>query len=56
MALISGISTTGTNFKSDRVKLPVGTSDPGTGEVGDIYLNTIDNKIKVYNGSNWVQV
>lgn len=53
MALISGISTTGTNFKSDRVKLPVATSDPGTAEEGDIYFNTTDNKIKVYSGSTW---
>ena len=56
MALISGISTTGTNFKSDRIKLPVSASNPGTGEVGDIYLNTTDNQVKVYDGSNWVQV
>ena len=53
MAFISGISTTGTSFKSDRIKLPVGTSDPGTAEAGDIYLNTTSSKIRVYNGSTW---
>ena len=53
MALISGISTTGTSFKSDRVRLPVGTSDPGTAEAGDIYLNTTSNRIRTYNGSTW---
>jgi hypothetical protein len=52
MPLISG-SSSGTTFKSDRVKLPTGTSDPGSAEVGDLYYNTTDNKIKFYNGSTW---
>ena len=53
MALISGISTTGTSFKSDRIKLTVSTSDLGTAEAGDIYLNNTSSKIRVYNGSTW---
>jgi hypothetical protein len=34
-------------------KLPVGTSDPGTAEAGDIYLNTTSNRVRTYNGSTW---
>tara|TARA_B100000900_G_scaffold360923_1_gene333313 strand:- start:610 stop:780 length:171 start_codon:yes stop_codon:yes gene_type:complete len=53
MPLISGISTTGTNFKSDRVKLPVNVSDPASAAAGDIYYNTSTNNVRVYDGSTW---
>ena len=56
MALISGASSTGTNFKSDRIKFPVSASDPGSAAVGDMYYNTGTNKIKYYNGTAWVNL
>ncbi len=28
-------------------------SDPATGQVGDVYYNTTDNKLKFYNGVSW---
>ena len=51
MNLISGISTTGTSFKSDRVKLPVELLILEL-QKQEIYLNT-SNRIRTYNGSTW---
>lgn len=56
MPVISGASSTGTNFKSDRIKFPVSASDPGSAAVGDMYYNTGTNKIKYYNGTAWVNL
>ena len=39
----------GTEFKPDRINLPQSASDPaGSHELGDIYFNTTDKQIKVY--------
>ena len=40
MPIITGDGTTGTEFKSDRVKYPTGTSDPSSPSTGDLYFNT----------------
>lgn len=56
MPVISGASSTGTNFKFDRIKFPVSASDPGSAAVGDMYYNTGTNKIKYYNGTAWVNL
>jgi len=46
-------TTTGTIFRGDRTKLPTGTTDPSTAEVGDLFYNTDTNKVRVYDGSAW---
>ena len=32
------------------------TGDPGSGVAGQIYFNTVANALKIYDGSNWVEV
>lgn len=32
------------------------SSDPGTASTGDVYFNSVSNKIKFYNGSSWVTI
>ena len=56
MAVIVGDGTTGTEFKSDRIECPTGTSAPSSPAVGDAYYNTSDKKYKVYDGSSWTDV
>lgn len=56
MAVITGASGTGTEWKSDRTGVPTGTSDPGSPAAGDIYYKTDTNKIRVYDGSSWNDV
>jgi hypothetical protein len=51
-----GTSGTGTEWKSDRIGIPTGTSDPGSAATGDIYYKTDDKKIRVYDGSSWDDV
>jgi hypothetical protein len=31
-------------------------ADPATGETGDVYYNSVDNKLRVYDGTNWVDL
>lgn len=39
----------GTEFKPDRINLPQSASDPaGSHELGDIYFNTTDKELKIY--------
>lgn len=55
-----GISTGGT----ERVRVqPTGAvrfvplaADPGTGQAGDVYYNSTTNKLRVYNGTSWVDL
>ena len=56
MAVVVGDGTTGTEFKSDRIEYPTGTSDPSSPSAGDVYYNTSDNKLKVYDGSSWTDL
>ena len=51
--LIVGSNSEGSEGRSDRLGLPVGTSDPGTGEAGDLYYKTDTNKIRYHDGTQW---
>ena len=51
--IIVGSGGTGFEGKSDRIGLPVGTSDPGSSTAGEMYYNNSTNKIRIYNGSGW---
>jgi hypothetical protein len=54
MPIIVGNLTTGTVKKSDRLKIPAGTSDPTTNlATGDFYYNSSTQKYRVYNGTTW---
>ncbi len=53
MSLFAGSGNNGTEAKSDRLGLPTGTSDPGSGEAGDMYYNTTEGKVKFHNGTSW---
>ncbi len=37
-------------------QISVSTSTPSTGTTGEIIIYTTDNKIKYYNGSEWVAI
>ena len=39
---------------SGTVRMPVATSDPGSGTAGQLYYNTTNNVLKIYNGSEWL--
>ncbi len=53
MGVIVGSGGTGTEAHSNRMSLPTGTSDPASASVGDMYYNTDDSKIKIYDGTEW---
>ena len=48
----------GTDFeaKSDRIGFSNRSSDPSPASAGDVYYNTSENKLKLYNGSAWENV
>ena len=56
MPVVTGASGTGTEWKSDRVGIPTGTSDPASGVVGDCYYHTGDKNMKIFYGTDWVVV
>tara|TARA_B100000683_G_scaffold202910_1_gene196334 strand:- start:312 stop:1376 length:1065 start_codon:yes stop_codon:yes gene_type:complete len=41
---------------SGTVRMPVATSDPGSGTAGQLYYNTTDNVLKIYTGSEWLSL
>lgn len=43
------------NIYALRIALPTGTGNPTGPVAGQIYFNTNDSKIYVYNGSAWVK-
>ena len=51
--LIVGSGITGSEGRSDRLGLPVGTTDPTTAEAGDLYYKTDTDKIRYYDGTQW---
>ncbi len=53
MPVIVGNGSTGFEGRSDRAKLPTGTTDPVTASAGDTYYNTDTSKIRIYNGTDW---
>ena len=56
MPIIAGEIGDGSEFKSDRVGFPEGTSDPSSPSTGDLYFNTSDKKLRVYDGTSWSNV
>lgn len=40
---------------ADHVQVPSGTSDPTSPapQAGDLYYNSTDNRLKIYDGSDW---
>ena len=53
MPILVGDGTTGSEGKSDRLGIATGSSDPGSGAVGDLYFNTGISKLKYFNGTTW---
>ena len=53
MGVIVGSGGTGSEGHSNRMSLPTGTSDPGSAAAGDMYYNTDDKKIRIYDGTDW---
>lgn len=51
--LIVGSNSEGSEGRSDRLGLPVGTTDPTTAEAGDLYYKTDTDKIRYYDGTQW---
>ena len=56
MPIITGDGTTGTEFKSDRVGYPTGTSNPSSPSTGDFYFNTVHKQLQVFNGSVFTSI
>jgi hypothetical protein len=54
LSLTGGTITGDLVVNGNKIKLPIGASDPANPVTGDTYFNTSDNKIKMYNGSTWV--
>ena len=46
----------GTIINPDHIQFPNISSNPSSPSAGDVYYNTTDNKLKLYNGSAWVNV
>ena len=56
MAVLIGDGTSGTEWKSDRTGIPTGTSDPSSPSTGDLYFNTGEQVLKIYDGTSWINV
>ena len=54
--LFVGSGSSGSEGRSDRLGLPTGTTDPGTAEAGDLFYNTDTNKIRYYDGTQWLDL
>lgn len=52
MPIYTGNSTVNASLTSTSFKIPTSTSDP-TGTTGGFYYNTVEGRVKLYNGSNW---
>ena len=52
--LFVGSNSDDSRIRSDRVGLAASTSNPASADTGDVYYNSTDNKLTVYNGSDWV--
>ena len=51
--LFVGSNSDDSRIRSDRVGLAASTSNPASAVTGDVYYNSTDNKLTVYNGSDW---
>ena len=50
----SGAMYTGIHTFGSRMTVPTATSNPSGAVAGDVYFNTADNIMSVYNGSTWM--
>ena len=53
MPVFVGTGSDDFEAKSDRIGLPVETTDPASPSTGDAYFNSTDGVIKVYDGTSW---
>ena len=50
--LFVGSNSDDSRIRSDRVGLAASTSNPASADTGDVYYNSTDNKLNVYDGSD----
>ena len=51
------INVGGTDIgNADHVQVPSSDSDPTSPGAGDVYYNSTDNKLKVYDSTDWVDI
>ena len=53
MAIFVGSDNNDSKIRDNRVGLAISTSNPSSPNTGDAYYNSTDNKLTVYNGSDW---
>ena len=53
--LFVGSNSDDSRIRSDRVGLAASTSNPASADTGDVYYNSTDNKLNVYDGSGWAE-
>ena len=53
--LFVGSNSDDSRIRSDRVGLAASTSNPASADTGDAYYNSTDNKLNVYDGSDWAE-
>ena len=53
--LFVGSNSDDSRIRSDRVGLAASTSNPASADTGDVYYNSTDNKLNVYDGSDWAE-
>ena len=56
MAVFVGSNSDDSRIRSNRVGFAASTSNPGSPAEGDAYYNSTDNKLNVYDGSDWAAV
>lgn len=44
------------SFGPTKMEMPQASSNPSSPSAGDMYYNTTDNEIRIYNGTNWARV
>ena len=45
-----------TVFQENHIQLPTSSSNPSSPAKGDMYFNTSEKKIRVYDGSEWTDI
>ena len=53
MAIFVGSDNNDSKIRDNRVGFAISTSNPSSPDTGDAYYNSTDNKLTVYNGSDW---
>lgn len=44
------------SFGPTKMEMPQASSNPSSPSAGDMYYNTTDNEVRLYNGTDWVKV